>query len=220
MTPETLIWRPGRVRVFARANENPWFRTGSIARDHRAFYDSLSGPDRQEEDEDWEIVAPRRPTRSWTPGEEHWTFVVDEEHFASLPVEFEDLEPDPDPVAPRMSPQEHKTKALAERARAREARRKRVEAKRLPWRITLERERNYEILAEFDDRLIRHPGGHVYPPEHLPRFELTDTRGFRRWVTSKQALLIIERGDIEKETRMIKMCPASGCIAPDHHDVE
>lgn len=220
MTPETLIWRPGRVRVFTRASENPWFRTGSIARDHRAFYDSLSGPDRQEEDEDWEVLAPPRPTRSWAPGGEQWTFVVDEEVFANLPVEDSEPEPAADPVAPAQSPQEHKTKALAERARAREARRKRAEAKRLPWRITLERERNYEILSELDGRVLRQPGGHVYPPEHLPRFELTDTRGFRRWVTTKQALLIIERGDVEKETRMIKFCPASGCIAPAHHDVE
>lgn len=220
-----MIWRPGRIRVYTRHGENPWSRTGSIARDHRAFLQGLGGPDRQEEDEDWEVVAPLRPTRRWAPGGEPWAFAVDEELFASLSVELPDLETEREPLPDRATVAERRQRARDAAAAKRIRTEKRRSLKAQPWRVTLERESNFRLLSELDARLLRTSDGHcLWIQEHWSqnpgRLSMIDTKGFTRSLTIKQAVLVLERGDITKETRMTKDCDQVGCLAPDHHVIE
>lgn len=66
---DRLIWRASRTRVFPpRTYENPWSRTGSQARAVRALVETLRGAGSfYEEAEDWDTVAPPRPTITYCP---------------------------------------------------------------------------------------------------------------------------------------------------------
>lgn len=229
MTTETIIWRPQRTRVFTVGYDNPWSRSGDQVRSARAFLEGI-GLDRQEEVEDWEVVARPRPTRR------HHEIVDDVvQSWAWFDVELaDDLVYQADypsnsaeaaMAGVELAPE---TPDLAERRRAQaQARVERMErvakrraAKAKPWRITLERDRNYALLMEVDRCLVRSQGGHTHYAGYLGPLRLTDTNGFVRSVTPKQAVFILERGDLDKETKMYKICTIAGCLAPEHYDVE
>ena len=208
--PESIIWRPQRTRVFTEAMQNPWSRTGWMARDHRAFYATLGGVDRQEEDEDWPVLAPPRPTVRWVETGDTWTWHVDGFEFEQL------LERDR-----REWGEEYATSVPMAR-----------EAKAIP-RVYEER-KVYDVLLEdnvaeldaFDDEIdrtdqvghwVRIRAWHSRRDFVSPLVSCSD--GHLRTITPQRAAWVLEYGSIRSTDRLKRRCGGapSLCVAPDHH---
>jgi hypothetical protein len=191
MTTETILWPARRTRVIpAKQYENPWFRSGWRAREERALLATLRPlADRQEEDEDYDVIAPLRPKRSWT--EPDVSILNTESWYDPSLLEKMGAEPTPE-----------ERKAKREAANMYQV---------VFWTLSLEDEDVWTTCLELDTRMQRGVQG-----DHWDFPNRWVVVGGQRIRTHLLAWLI-EFGDLTAATMLKRTCVYKECVNPEHH---
>lgn len=205
------VWHPARTRVYPdRVRDNPWFRTGSVWRDHKAFLAQFEGGfDRQEEDEDFAVVAPPRPTlRSIV--EDRWDDWFNAELADQLRAACEYVQKDLEEPSIRAEVEGQPGVITFQ------PRRKKRPLPATGWTINLSRGSNYHVAMLFDDTVLREDE-HWFWVGSRNYWYFTDTRGKRRSLSLRKTAWLLEYGTATQALSLQPLCKQRFCIAPDHH---
>ncbi len=200
MTDETILWPAMRTRVIPIMQyQNPWFRTGSQAREQRAFLRAIApAVDRQEEDEDYDTWAPPRPTRSFIHREEQPHLRVDCSGWEDSEQKHWD---DEQREIARQKRHEEDLRRIDERRRW----------LKQPWTYDLD---SLELFdqAEAMEAVIVRQDGHWYTPSKL-YWELGG-----RYLRTNIVAWYAQHGEITNKTVLRRTCDQHTCISPHHHE--
>lgn len=208
MEDDRIIWRASRTRVYAQSMENPWFRQGRQAREARAFLESLAPlADRQEEDEDTEVVARPRPVIR-AAGPEPSVF---DNGLLGACVDFSEIRGESLPIEGWWAPIPDEDYQMGQDRVPRYTREQLDAAlEAYEWKFDLDDFDIFEMTAIFDATIKRDEAGHWYSPHRTVL--LRD-----RLVESTKVAWLLEHGRVTSSMRLSQTCPAYWCISPHHH---
>lgn len=242
MTTPTEIWGEKRVRMyFEQGRENPWSRSGDVARDHREFRVRINLTAMYEELEDFEVLAPPYPVwshTSWDWSEDHSVYSMPEEFpspevfvrgaYGDRPLTEQDRAALG--FAGGKPPADSHSFELALEVAQGDG--ELSEVRRAQWRAKKRRSVSYatlaqdnvDLLMEFDRDLVE-IGPHRYvtnqwgdrlaPTSYTQPMLCTDGR--RHSLSAVRLAWLLEHGEITRSTFLNRTCRDKRCVSAHHH---